>query len=161
MPTLSPPLLPHWWTDKRQECEAEAFVILMSGRPDQMIFSVCGFFGGGGYSWSGRECQGVGWQGLSVREADRQAGCGNGWQRPSASCRGLLWVYQTTDPPSFFTQETFWQLNGEIISMRRMGSGWGGESYGGMKMSKRELWMNLVGRDRDLERRAWLIPVSF
>lgn len=40
-------------------------VILMSGRPDRMIFNVCGFvLGGGGGTWYGREHQGCGVTGL-------------------------------------------------------------------------------------------------
>lgn len=29
-------------------------------------------------------------------------------------------VYQTADPPLPHTQETLWQMNGEIMSMRRL-----------------------------------------
>lgn len=31
-------------------------------------------------------------------------------------------VYQTADPPSPPAQETLWQMNGEIMSMRRKGA---------------------------------------
>lgn len=52
-------------------------------------------------------------------------------------------VYQTADPPSTPAQETLWQMNGEIMSMKRKGEGGGGDSCGGRGMSKRGLWVNL------------------
>lgn len=52
---------PHCWTDKGREHGAKAFVvILMSGRPDRMIFNVWLSGGKGGCSWSGRVRQAVG-----------------------------------------------------------------------------------------------------
>lgn len=49
---------------------------------------------------------------------------------------GLLLVYQTADPPPPPAQEALWQMNGEIMSMKRKGE-CGGDSCGGRGMSKR------------------------
>lgn len=53
-------------------------------------------------------------------------------------------------------------MNGEIMSMRKMGPGTRGRvGLSHVKMSKGELWVNLVGWDGDSEKRIKLIALSF
>lgn len=71
-----------------------------------------------------RACQSAGM-------TDRRAvGTGDrGHPGPSwANMGGLLWVYQTADPPRHPAQETGRQMNGEIVSMKRTASGTSGRA---------------------------------
>lgn len=90
--------------------------------------------GWGAWGWGGdRACQ-------SDELTDRQAvGTGDrGHPGPSWPNTGvLLWFYQTADPPSPYEQETLRQMNGEIMSGRKMGPGTRGR-LGGRKMSNWE-----------------------